>query len=448
MRKQTILVMALGILFSGEVARTLGAESCEPIRTFADGKVPLREIFVSSGGEGAGEETREKPYRTVGEALRNVRAGDAIRLQPGEYEGGIFARGLQGTEAAPIWIGGETGKARPVIKGGSNGIQISSARFVVIENLEIQGATGNGINCDDGGEYGNANATRGMVFRNLFIHEIGTGKNNDGLKLSGVNDYFVLDCKFERVSVNGSGIDHVGCHDGLIARCEFREMGNSIQCKGGSENIEIRWNRFVNGGGRAVNIGGSTGFAFFRPPLSKSEPNHEARRIRVEANLFQGSDAPVAFVGAVDCLVANNTMVEPKRWVVRILQETNSKDGYEFLKCGKNQFVNNLVVFKAGQISTHLNIGGNTEPGSFEFANNLWFASDRPDRSKPSLSTPEAQGIYGVDPGFRDAGGEDYALKQMGPAVGKGRKIAGVVADLHERCFADPPSIGAFEAQE
>jgi hypothetical protein len=313
--------------------------------------------------------------------------------------------------------------------------------------MEITGARGNGINCDDGGEYANSNATRHVVFRNLSIKDIGTGRNNDGLKLSGVNDYFVIDCGFKRMSAGGSGIDQVGCRRGVIARCSFTDTpghgGNAIQCKGGSEDIEIRRNRFINAGGRAINIGGSTGFAFFRPPLSTNGPNHEARNIRVIANLFHGSDAPVAFVGAIESLVANNTIVEPGRWVARILQETVSKYGYEFAACGRNRFINNLVYFNRSQVSTPVNIGGNTAAGSFEFAHNLWCALDQPSRSKPPLPVEETNGIYGVEPKFNNAAEGDYSLRRGSPAARKGRKVT--ASDFVGRCYGDPPAIGAFE---
>src|SRR5688572_27699091 len=319
--KLAVLRMVAGTLCS---VISLAADSCDPIQTFADGKQPQREVFVSPTGNNAtGNGSQVNPYQTINRALQGVQPGDAVRMLPGTYAGGTSIGTLAGTSNSPIWLGGVPGQARPVISGGATAIQLSRARFVILENLEVSGATANGINCDDGGDYANSNATRHVIFRNLFIHDIGTGGNHDGLKLSGVNDYFVLDCEFARTSAGGSGIDHVGCHRGLIARCTFTDIGsNAIQCKGGSEDIEIRWNRFINGGGRAINIGGSTGFQFFRPPLSAMMPNAEARNIRVLANVFRGADAPIAFVGTVGSLVANNSMVDPGRWVMRILQET------------------------------------------------------------------------------------------------------------------------------
>jgi hypothetical protein len=326
-------------------------------------------------------------------------------------------------------------------------MHLSRVRYLIVENLEVSGARSNGINCDDGGDYAHADATRHVVFRNLFIHDIGTGGNQDGLKLSGVDDYFVLDCQFARTSAGGSGIDHVGCHGGIIARCVFTDIGsNAVQCKGGSENIEVRWNRFRNGGERAVNIGGSTGFQFFRPPLSQDAPNVEARNIRVVANLFQGSDAPVAFVGAVDSLVANNTFVDPRRWVFRILQETVSGRGYEFRPCGENRFINNLVSFDRSRIRADVNIGSNTDPASFRFAHNLWYAAGQPGRSRPTLPSEEVDGVYGSDPMFRNASEGDFSVAPNSPAVRKGRSLPAVRADLLQHCYAAPPTIGAWEA--
>lgn len=424
-------------------------DSCDPIRTFADGKQPLREIFVSpTGNNSAGDGSQANPYQTIGRASQGAQPGDAIRLLPGNHLTGNSIGNLAGTANAPIWIGGVPGQARPAMSGGATAIQLSKIRYVILENLEVSGATANGINCDDGGEYANSNATRHVLFRNLYIHDIGTGGNHDGLKLSGVSDYFVLDCEFVRMSAGGSGIDHVGCQRGLIARSRFTDAGsNAIQCKGGSEAIEIRWNTFTNAGARAINIGGSTGFEFFRPPLVTNAPNAEARNIRVIANVFRGSDAPVAFVGTVNSLVANNTIIEPTRWIMRILQETVSSGVYKFLPCSSNQFINNLVYFDRSQISTLVNIGANTEAASFRFANNLWYAFNQPSQSQPSLPSPESDGVYGMNPLLLDAPSGNFSVATNSPAVGKGIRLPRVLADHRERCYSNPPTIGAFEAR-
>lgn len=438
----------LTVVVAAELARVAQAAApCNPIVTFADGKKPQREIFVSpSGNNFKGDGSRTSPFQTINHVLQNIRAGDAIRLLPGVYTNGAYLANVSGTVDAPIWIGGVPNEPRPIFTGPSASIHISRANYLILENIEVTGAKGNGVNCDDGGQFANPNAARNIVLRNLSIYDTGSGGNQDGLKRSGLNDYFVLDCEFARISAGGSGIDHVGCHRGLIARCTFTEGGNSIQCKGGSEDIEIRSCRFINPSDRGINIGGSTGFTLFRPPISTNTPNVEAKNIRVIANLFiGGAISPVAFVGTTDSLVANNTIIDPKRWILRILQETTSKDPYAFLPCGRNQFINNLIYYDGSQISVHCNIGANTDPASFQFANNLWFDHHQPDRSRPNLPASESNAIYALDPKFKNASSNDFSIYPGTPAVGKGKKHPKVRSDFLERCYSDPLSIGAFE---
>jgi len=441
-----ILLAGLSLLRAPALAQAATAP-CREILTFADGNVPSSEVYVSlDGSDSTGAGTEVWPYRTLNRAAQGISPGTAIRLLPGTYPGGVHLSRLTGTAEAPIWVGGVPGRALPIISGGSTALQLSRVRYLVVEHLEITGATVNGINCDDGGDYADPDAARFVLFRNLNIHDIGTGGNNDCLKLSGLDDYWVLGCAFSDGSAGGSGIDHVGCHRGVIARCAFTDMGsNAIQCKGGSDDIEIRWSHFKDAGARAINIGGSTGSEFFRPPLSTTQPNAEARNIRVIANVFEGSDAPVAYVGSIDCLVAHNTFIDPTRWVMRILQETTTSDRFTFLPCGQDRFINNLVYFSRSQLSSFVNVGPNTAPETFTFANNLWYAYDRPGQSTPTLPVTESNPVVGLDPEFTDGATHDFTLAPGSPAIGQGLALPEAQADLSGQCFANPPSIGAFE---
>jgi hypothetical protein len=277
-----------------------------------------------------------------------------------------------------------------------------------------------------------------------LIRDIGSGGNQDCLKLSGVDDYVVLDSEFMGCS-GGSAIDQVGCHDGVVARNRFTDLGgNGVQTKGGSARIRITRNRFMNAGERAVNMGGSTGFEFFRPALSSSEVNAEARDIQVFANFFSGGISPIAFVGCVDCLAANNTLLNPEHWVARILQETTTEGEFEFAPASNGRFLNNIVIYEQANLSTHVNVGPDTDPDSFEFANNLWFASDAPDQSEPDLPVPEADGVYGENPNLIRPPSE-IGILATSPAAGGARALTEVRADLEGFCYDAPPSIGARE---
>jgi hypothetical protein len=230
----------------------------------------------------------------------------------------------------------------------------------------------------------------------------------------------------------------------VIARNVFTEMsGNGVQTKGGSQNLVIRQNRFVRGGQRALNLGGSTGFEFFRPPLSTSEPNAEARDIRAYANVIEQGLSAIAFVGCIDCLAANNTIVTPERWSVRILQETTSDAGYEFLPAQNGRFANNLVDYAAAN-GVEVNVGAGTSPETFTFEHNLWYARDQPGDSAPELPVAETAAVIGEDPGY--AGDGDYAIDGDSPAATAGVALDAAASDYAGACWRTPPSIGAFEA--
>ncbi len=435
---------APGMSPTPDPAATATAIDCGSVPTFADGLVPTSEVHVAvDGSDDSGDGSRAHPFASLSRAIEDAVPGTAIRFHAGTYPGGVYVRDVAGTAEAPIWIGGLPG-ARPVLDGGTEGLHIIRGAFLVVHDLEVRGAGANGINCDDGGDYADPLAAHHVLFRNVSIHDIGGSGNQDCLKLSGLSDFVVADSQFARCggALSGSGIDCVGCHRGVVARCEFDgHAGNAVQAKGGTTDIEIRWNRIHDGGARALNMGGSTGTEYFRPPLDATGSNAEARRIRVIANIIEGSDAALAFVGCVDCVAVNNTIIDPEVWILRILQETQSNEDYDFEPASRGRFINNLVAFRRSQIRTYLNIGPATDAASFSFAHNLWFAADDPSRSGPLLPAPEFGAVVGLDPLLLPDGSVDAAS----PAVGAGTYVEGVRGDIAGACYADPPTIGAYE---
>lgn len=345
-------------------------------------------------------------------ALAQAKPGTTIAIAPGTYDGGLYAEDLRGAKEAPIRIAGADPKTPPLFRGGA-GIHFSRVSHLQIESICVEGSRGNGINLDDGGRV--LEPSRGIVLRNLTIRDLPKG-NHDGIKLSGVVDFRIEGCLVERWG--GSGIDMVGCHRGTILDSRFQQGGDSgIQAKGGSSEIRIERCVFVDYGHRGVNLGGSTGFEFFRPPLAAIPAGRrfEARDLKVLGSTFVRGTAPLAFVGVDGALAEFNTLYHPGRWAMRILQETRDPG---FVPSRNGTFARNLVVFRSEQWSEGgVNVGDGTDSESFRFDRNFWFCSDLPDRSRPRLPHAESGGTYGVDPLIRLLSGDAIHIGPKSPAL-------------------------------
>ncbi|MBE7451919.1 MAG: right-handed parallel beta-helix repeat-containing protein [Kofleriaceae bacterium] len=432
-----------------------GTPACDAPASFADGLVPTRLLHVAAGAGGGGDGSVGRPFATIQQAAAAATPGTAIRLGPGEHTSGQYVAGLRGTATAPIWIGGEPGQPRPVLRGAGQALHLVRPAYVVVHDLEVTGQTANGLNVDDGGDFADDTAAHHVVLRDLHVHDVGTGGNNDCIKVSGVNDLHVLDSRIERCGAGGSGIDHVGCHRSVVARNTFAgAMSTAVQAKGGSTDVDVRQNRIAITGPRAVNLGGSTDLDLFRPPLSTSAPNAEARRIRVFANVITGlgdTATPFAFVGCIDCLAAHNLVRGRQRWNVRILQETASGGGYTFEPAANGRVLANTFVFAAASLSTAVNVGGGTDAASFTFSHNLWYASDG-GSSTPSLPVTETGGVVGQASGYDhlpdDPQAPITAACVGAPEAGAGVHVPEVTGTLAGACRAAPPAAVTIGPQD
>ncbi|MBC7327319.1 right-handed parallel beta-helix repeat-containing protein [bacterium] len=370
-------------------------------------------FFFAASLQLKGDIVKVRNREELKDAVLSAKPGTVILLASGVYEGDLYFENVRGKAGKPIVIGGEDPSNPPIIRGGGECLHFSKSEYLELRDLILEKATGNGLNIDDGGVYDRP--AHHIVLKNLKVRDIGPKGNRDGIKLSGVDDFRIERCVIERWGDEGQGIDMVGCHKGIIYNCVLRyedDKGFGIQAKGGSSQIIVRNCLFQHAGARAMQIGGSTGKQFFRPPLKEGEPHCEAKDITVEGCIFIGSLGAVAFATIDGATVQFNTFYRPKRWVIRILQE--SMDG--FLPCRNGVFRNNLVVFRSDEwFEGGVNIGPNTEPKSFRFIDNWWFCLDSPSL-KPNLPSPEIGGVYGVDPMLKDPERGNFDVKKESPA--------------------------------
>lgn len=373
-----------------------------------------------------------KTHNNLESACQAAQPGDTILIYTGIYNNDDYIEDLHGTPNAWISIKAALGNT-VTFSGGTQAFQMSDPRYVYFSGLNFEKQTGNGVNIDDGGSYDSP--AQYIVFDNCHWKALSASGNNDQLKMSGVNNIIIKNCSFTNGSAGGSMVDMVGCHDALFENNTFESGGsNCIQTKGGSKDITIIRNKFINGGQRAINIGGSTDLQYFRP----SGASTEASNIFVYANIFEGAQAALAFVGAVNCMAINNTIITPASWAVRILQE-NTEPG--ILQCSNNTIRNNIFVL-TNTDKPAFNIGGNTKPETFTCSNNLWYKQGNSSWPGPNTPVAEPGVIINLDPLL------DIATRRPAknsPAIGKGFVVSEPVKDYYNVDYKNPPTIGAAE---
>lgn len=387
-----------------------------PSRSLAFQKVAFRFMVLTAAVltiQALGQEFVVGSSAELRKALEAAKPGAVINLAPGEYQGGLHFDSVHGTAKSPIVVRALNPQKPPTFRGG---VQFSRISHVAICDLTIEKSPTNGLNIDDDGTI--SSPSHHVLLRNIVVRDLPKG-NHDGIKLSGVDDFQVLDCRIEKWG--GSAIDMVGCHRGTIVGCTFRQGGDSaVQTKGGSSDVSIEECRFEDFGQRGVNIGGSTGMPYFRPAVSAMPANakYEAKQIEVVGCTFVRGGAPIAFVGVDGATVRFNTIYRPGRWAVRILQETTESG---FVPSRGGVFSDNLIAFRSDELSSGgINIGPGTNPNSFRFARNFWYCVDSPPSSRPRLPTAEREGQYGLDPQFLSAETGDFRVSAGSPAAAFG----------------------------
>ena len=407
--------------------KTIFLASALLLSSILPASIKAQTITVGQGGD----------YPTLSAASNALQPGDTCLVLDGVYSDGTqWLESVNGTSDLPIIIMAAN-EHNAVFKGGTEAIHLVNCSHVVLDGFVIREQTGNGINIDDGGDYDTP--THHIVVMNCIFEDIDASGNNDFLKLSGLDSFLVKGCWFTNGAA-GSGVDMVGCHDGVIEDNHFNNSGNSgVQAKGGTQYIRIQRNMFRDIDQRAINIGGSTGLQFFRPPLPDTIVNaFESADIEVYSNIFIGSWSPIAFVGTVNSKVRNNTFYKPENWVFRILQETTVPG---FLTCADNEFSNNIIYLESEL--TEVNVGPNTAPETFTLTNNLWFNESSTSWS-PNLPVTDPEQII-EDPQFADHNLEDFHLQQGSPCIGNGAIFNQPDTDFESFLFLSPPSIGALE---
>src|SRR5262245_53629915 len=179
---------------------------------------------ASVGGQkNASTDVDVKDADGLRQAIAQAKPGTRILLAPGAYRGSFFFSNVHGAPDRPIVIAASDPKNPPQFLGASECLHFAEVSHLELRDLVLKGASGNGLNIDDGGSY--EPPSHHVTLHGLRVSDIGPEGNHDGIKLSGLDDFVVRDCVVTRWGKGGSGVDMVGCHKGQIVGCTFREGG-------------------------------------------------------------------------------------------------------------------------------------------------------------------------------------------------------------------------------
>lgn len=372
-----------------------------------------------------------KQYQAFQPAILAANAGDSILMFEGTYSGNSYRENLQGSPNNWITIVSAPNQ-KVVFKGGGAAFYMVDVAYIRIEGLFFEDQTGNSISIDDGGSY--ETPSHNIVIKNCTWLSMNAPAGSNMIKMAGVDSFSIVNCVFLNGPVSGIGIDLVGCHEGSIERNYFDKTGAyAIQTKGGSHNITIQHNVFLNTTDRTINVGGNTGYPYFRP----IDVTYEAKHIFIFANIFRGCKAPISFATAIECQAINNTILNPKSWAFRILQETSDT---RFSTCANNTIKNNLIVMPT-TTQPAFNIGPNTNPETFDISHNAWFNPNNPQWT-PNTPTNENNRLI-VDPEIQDTNGRPELMNIVNFS---GRGVPKPTHGINGVAFEsfDGRSIGAF----
>lgn len=372
---------------------------------------------------------RVQDIASLRSASKAIVPGASIEIQPGIYNGGFSLFRIQGRPDQPIVIAGADALNPPVFTGAGEGLKVSSSSYIKVKNIVFRGFAINGINIDDGGVIGQP--SHHILLENIRIEDVGPKGNHDALKMAGVNHFIIRRLQIE--GWGGSGVDLVGCHNGVIENSRFvhrqgYRTGNGIQIKGGSRSILVQNNIFVNSGSRIVQIGGLTGLRYFRPAVQ----NYEAKDVIVAGNTFIGGESQIAWVTAQDSHVHHNLFYLPGRHLGRILQESDDK---QFIPCQRGLFEKNVIVVDE-RVRRLFGIGKDTRPESFILRGNVWNRLRA--EVVTSLPSVEIEGLYGLDPVLRrtktgqfGTASRNSAVRNAGPWAYRRLEFADELADIN-----------------
>ncbi len=386
-----------------------------------------------------------------------------IEIAPGKHDALGAVESVRRTKHTPIVIAGaldEQGRRLTLVDGGADGIEdagepcirMSNVSFIVIANILCERAFPHGMNIDDGSDY--STPTHHITIRNVLIRDVGLyqrtkiGTNSDCLKLSGVDDFRVLNSEFENC-VSGEFIDMVGSHRGLITGNHFHNKPlNGVQTKGGSSDVLITGNVFEGVEGRSIQLGGDTGEPYYRP----IDAAYPAQQIRVVANIIRTNpeqetqNDAFSLNGCRDCLIAHNTVTDIGRRssILYIDREEAERPGNSRIVLANNVYL--VTEQDADSAILRLSQRGRIGSDELKFDHEVYAGISRDawlaQTSVLKLPSDRFNGIRWLDPELDRQGRPRNGSPLIGTGTSRYRYLT--PTDFEKSPISAKPSVGAY----
>src|SRR6185503_17618283 len=174
-----------------------------------------------------------------------------------------------------------------------------------------------------------------------------------------------------------------------------------VRLRGGSTDVDVRQNVIVEAGVTAISLGGFTPLSWFRPALSTTAPNAEARRLRAFNNAISGSTtAALTLDDCIDCLVAHNLVYGNVTRVLRIWQNQTTQGSYTFEPMTTGRVINNSFTWSIAALMAHVDVGVGVDASAWAFSHKLWNNIEVPGNSRPTLPAVETGQVFGQGTGY------------------------------------------------
>ena len=99
----------------------------------------IAAVPFSTNAQSERKKVSVKNSSEFSQAIRELRPGTTLLLEPGTYSGGIYLRDIEGKDGRPVVIEGTDPNNPPVFAGGSQAMHLANCSYITLRNIKVSG---------------------------------------------------------------------------------------------------------------------------------------------------------------------------------------------------------------------------------------------------------------------------------------------------------------------